>query len=319
VTRYADVGVDLDEVAKLHGIIRNLMSPEKTITVLGPGHYAGVIRLDDIYLGLHTDGVGTKVQLGLSYGITEPLGIDCVAMNVNDLISLGLKPLALVDYIAMESPMEEPLDGIIRGLKAGAAESDVDIVGGETAIMPGVIKGMDLSCSALGASKVLKTGRDVRPGDIIIGLESNGIHSNGFTLVRKLLESGALKEDPKVLLKPTSIYVKPVSEVLSLIKAAAHITGGSFSKLRRITTYKIEMAIENTQDIFLRLEEAGVPHDEMYRVFNMGIGMILFLSKENAEEVLSITGKYVRSNILGQVNQGTGIVVRTHKNVILDL
>lgn len=256
---YKDAGVDLSKVLDLHDKLREILSPSSEKTVLGPGHYSGVVKVGDLYLGLHTDGVGTKVQLALQYQNFEPVGVDCVAMNVNDLVSLGLTPVAIVDYIAMESPSDTLIEGIARGLRMAAKEADVDVVGGETAIMPGVIKGFDLSCSALGVSTSLKSGSEVAPGDLIIAMESNGLHSNGFTLVRSLLEKGTLKVDPVELLKPTFIYVKPVLESLPYIKGVAHVTGGSFSKLRRITRHRLNLSIEQTQDIFIKIEKAGYP------------------------------------------------------------
>ncbi|NON62807.1 phosphoribosylformylglycinamidine cyclo-ligase [Acidianus sp. RZ1] len=322
VSEYSRSGVDLDKVKRIHDEISKTISSTYTRTVLGAGHYSGVIEVNGIKLALHTDGVGTKTILALRSGILEPVGQDCVAMNVNDLICIGSIPLALVDYIALDKPSTDLVSKVMSGLIKASKESGVDIVGGETAIMPGVINGFDLSCTALGIVNELKTGKDIRPGDVVIGLKSNGVHSNGFSLIRRLIEEGKIAFDSwkDELMKPTALYVKPILEVLPYIKGAAHITGGSFSKIRRLTGLKVELLdMPEPQEVFKEIEKSGVPHEEMYKVFNMGIGMTLFLSKENVDEVMKTVQKYVDAFKIGEVKEGEGIIIRTYKNQILSI
>lgn len=321
MSEYSKSGVDLDKLRSYHKAIANEISKTYKNTLIGAGHYSGVIQLKDLKIAIHTDGVGTKTSLALQTGIIEPIGIDCVAMNVNDLISIGAKPIALVDYLALEKPMDDVVNKVISGLVRGAEEAGVEIVGGETAIMPGVINGFDLACTAIGIVDKIKDGRDVTPGDVILGLRSNGIHANGYSLVRKLIAEGKLSLDAwkEELLKPTRIYVKPIVEVLDKIKAAAHITGGAFAKLRRITNYRIELNLPEPPEIFKELERCGVSHEEMYKVFNMGIGMAVFTSPEYKVEVMKTLQKFVDVYEIGKVSEGTGITILTYKNVILHI
>ncbi|WP_229571336.1 phosphoribosylformylglycinamidine cyclo-ligase [Saccharolobus caldissimus] len=318
---YSKAGVDLGKLRKYHETISNIISLTYKNTLIGAGHYSGVIRIGNLNVAIHTDGVGTKTLLALRAGIIKPVGIDCVAMNVNDLLCVGARPIALVDYLALEKPMDEIVNEVISGLVEGAIESNVEIVGGETAIMPDVIKGFDLSCTAIGIVEKLKTGSDIRPGDYILGLASNGIHANGYSLVRKLINEGKIRLDEykEELLAPTKIYVKPVLEVMDMVKGIAHITGGAFTKLKRLTSYRLILNMPEPPEVFKLIEKAGVPHEEMYKVFNMGIGMILFVSEEFVNEVKSKLEKYVNVYELGRVYEGQGIVIRTYKNVILNL
>ncbi len=322
MSEYKDAGVDLNKLKEIHRDIASAISSTYRRTVLGAGHYSGVVEINGLKLAIHVDGVGTKVLLAKRARKYRSVGIDCVAMNVNDLISIGAKPIALVDYIAMDQPSEEVISEIVQGLVQGAKESDAEIVGGETAAMKDVVNGFDLSCTALGVVDKLKAGEEVSPGDVIIGLASNGVHANGYSLVRKLLDEGKLswKDWEEELLKPTRIYVKPVLEVLELIKAAGHITGGSFSKLRRITNYSLELTLPDPPMIFKAIEQAGVSHEEMHRVFNMGIGMVAFVDRTNAEDVLRKLNPYVPSEIIGEVKDNVGqIKITTYKSQVLYL
>jgi len=321
MVKYSDSGVDLNKLKDYHAYISKIVSSTYKNTIVGAGHYSGIIDINGVKIALHTDGVGTKTLLASRTGKYETIGIDCVAMNVNDLVSVGAKPMAIVDYIAMEKPMDKELDQLIRGLVKGSKEAETEIVGGETAIMPGVINGFDMACSALGVVNQPKLGNDVKPGDYILGLRSNGIHANGYSLIRKLIDNGklSLKDWENELMAPTRIYVKEVLGVLDKIKAAAHITGGSFTKLRRITKYGLELHLPEPQEIFKEIEKAGVPHDEMYKVFNMGIGMIIFTSQEYMEDVKNFLEKYDEVFEIGKVIEGSSINIITYKNVILHL
>jgi len=319
VSEYSKSGVDLNKLRSYHSFISSYLSSSNLPIKIG--HYAGAVKLGDKYIVMHVDGVGTKTLLALKTGIIEPTGIDCVAMNVNDIACVGAKPIALVDYLALEKPMDDVVEKVVRGLKHGAEESQAIIVGGETAIMPGVITGYDLSCSVVGVADKLKTGQDVKPGDVILGLASNGIHSNGYSLVRKLVDEGKIRLEKWAdeLLKPTKIYSNSVLSVLDKIKAAAHITGGSFTKLRRITNYRISIRLPDPPEVFKVIENSGVSHEEMHKVFNMGVGMVLFVSKENVEEIIKTLEGKEKVMELGKVEEGEGIKITTYKGQVLNL
>ncbi|MDT7872002.1 MAG: phosphoribosylformylglycinamidine cyclo-ligase [Sulfolobaceae archaeon] len=319
VSEYSKSGVDLNKLRSYHSFISSYLSSSNLPIKIG--HYAGAVKLGDKYIVMHVDGVGTKTLLALKTGIIEPTGVDCVAMNVNDIACVGAKPIALVDYLALEKPMDDVVEKVVRGLKHGAEESQAIIVGGETAIMPGVITGYDLSCSVVGVADKLKTGQDVKPGDVILGLASNGIHSNGYSLVRKLIDEGKIRLEKWAdeLLKPTKIYSNSVLSVLDKIKAAAHITGGSFTKLRRITNYRISIRLPDPPEVFKVIENSGVSHEEMHKVFNMGVGMVLFVSKENVEEIIKTLEGKEKVIELGKVEEGEGIKITTYKGQVLNL
>jgi phosphoribosylformylglycinamidine cyclo-ligase len=319
VSEYSKSGVDLNKLRSYHSFISSYLSSSNLPIKIG--HYAGAVKLGDKYIVMHVDGVGTKTLLALKTGIIEPTGVDCVAMNVNDIACVGAKPIALVDYLALEKPMDDVVEEVVRGLKHGAEESQAIIVGGETAIMPGVITGYDLSCSVVGVADKLKTGQDVKPGDVILGLASNGIHSNGYSLVRKLIDEGKIRLEKWAdeLLKPTKIYSNSVLSVLDKIKAAAHITGGSFTKLRRITNYRISIRLPDPPEVFKVIENSGVSHEEMHKVFNMGVGMVLFVSKENVEEIIKTLEGKEKVMELGKVEEGEGIKITTYKDQVLNL
>ena len=319
MSEYSKSGVDLNKLRSYHSFISSYLSSSNLPIKIG--HYAGAVKLGDKYIVMHVDGVGTKTLLALKTGIIEPTGVDCVAMNVNDIACVGAKPIALVDYLALEKPMDDVVEKVVRGLKHGAEESQAIIVGGETAIMPGVIIGYDLSCSVVGVADKLKTGQDVKPGDVILGLASNGIHSNGYSLVRKLIDEGKIRLEKWAdeLLKPTKIYSNSVLSVLDKIKAAAHITGGSFTKLRRITNYRISIRLPDPPEVFKVIENSGVSHEEMHKVFNMGVGMVLFVSKENVEEIIKTLEGKEKVMELGKVEEGEGIKITTYKGQVLNL
>ncbi|MFP3232152.1 MAG: phosphoribosylformylglycinamidine cyclo-ligase [Sulfolobaceae archaeon] len=319
VSEYSKSGVDLNKLRSYHSFISSYLSSSNLPIKIG--HYAGAVKLGDKYIVMHVDGVGTKTLLALKTGIIEPTGVDCVAMNVNDIACVGAKPIALVDYLALEKPMDDVVEKVVRGLKHGAEESQAIIVGGETAIMPGVITGYDLSCSVVGVADKLKTGQDVKPGDVILGLASNGIHSNGYSLVRRLIDEGKIRLEKWAdeLLKPTKIYSNSVLSVLDKIKAAAHITGGSFTKLRRITNYRISIRLPDPPEVFKVIENSGVSHEEMHKVFNMGVGMVLFVSKENVEEIIKTLEGKEKVMELGKVEEGEGIKITTYKGQVLNL
>ncbi len=250
-------------------------------------------------MALHADGVGSKVLVAEACHKYDTIGIDCVAMNVNDIICLGAEPLALVDYLALEKPQPRLVMEIMKGLEKGAREASVAVVSGETAIVPDLVRSFDLSATVVGIvrkSKVI-TGAHAEPGDVILGLRSSGIHSNGLTLARKLLFSRT--PDPGIareLLRPTRIYVKPVTRLLRAgveIHGLAHVTGGAYSKLRRIgTRAKVGFHLDRLPkppEIFKKIQARGRVSDrEMYRTFNMGIGFLIICPKRVESRVRRI-------------------------------
>jgi len=320
---YAKAGVDVAGVRRAQAEIGRLV--EKTFqlragrlgeVLTGFGHYASLIDVGGRRaLALHVDGCGTKVLIAQLIGRYDTVGIDCVAMCVNDLICVGAEPLALVDYLAVEKLDEGMVKSIIKGLAAGAKEAGVAVVGGETAVMPDVIRGVSegqgFDLSALGVGMVDKgkviTGEAMEPGDVIVGFESSGIHSNGLTLARRVLleEAGLdIRSRPKELggrslgeelLTPTRIYVKAVLDVIqsARVHGLAHITGGGFSKLKRFWDYTDAgfhlQRMPPPQPIFTLIQKLGrVSLEEMYQTFNTGVGFIIVAPKGEVAKISSI-------------------------------
>jgi len=261
-------------------------------------HYAGLIDIGGgNALALHADGVGTKVLVADMLKEYRTVGIDCVAMNVNDLICVGAEPVAMVDYLALERMDQRLVNDVTIGLEKGARDAGIAIVAGETAVMPDVIHGFDLSAMSIGVVKKSRiiTGEKVRVGDVIIGLPSSGIHSNGLTLARKILfKKGFDRNIARELLTPTRIYVKQIMKLLTpriQIHGLAHITGGAFSKLKRIGE-RADVGFHlndlfRPHQIFKEIQEQGHISDrEMYRTFNMGTGFLVFCPKNEARNTL---------------------------------
>jgi len=267
--------------------------------VVDVGYFASVVDIGHgLGLALCTDGVGTKVLIAEMQQDYRTIGIDCVAMNVNDAICVGAEPVSFLDYIAIERATPQVLGEIGEGLHRGAELAGVSIVGGEISQMPDVIRGrapgggLDLvgMCAAIVPLDRINLGRDVTPGDVIVGVRSSGMHSNGFTLARKaLFDEARLKADQHVdelggtvgkeLLRPTHIYVRPVMDLLNGqrvdLHALVNVTGDGFLNLARVDApvgFRID-ALPEPPPIFDLIQRSGnVPRPEMYRVFNMGIG-----------------------------------------------
>lgn len=306
---YAAAGVDIDEsdraVSALVGVLKGIEVPSRTVDL--PGHFASVLRLtDELGIAFATDGVGSKLIVAEQTGRIETVGIDCVAMNVNDVICVGAEPIALVDYIAVEQADPDMLARIAKGLAAGAQLAGCEIPGGEVAVLPELIRGhpsphgFDLCASVIGTVKLgeIVTGKDVAPGDALIGLPSSGLHSNGYTLARKALSSLDYDATPPelggqsvadVLLEPTTIYVKAVLELLRSdvpVHGLAHITGGGTDNLLRLrddVVYATEDPLP-VPPVFGLVQRLGdVSDDEMRRVFNMGCGFVCVVPDEHAQ------------------------------------
>jgi phosphoribosylformylglycinamidine cyclo-ligase len=277
--------------------------------VVDVGFFASVVAITDtLGLALCTDGVGSKVLVAEMLGRWDTIGIDCVAMNVNDAICVGAEPISFLDYIAIERAVPETLEQIARGLYRGAELAGVSIVGGEISQIPEIIKGhrpgdgVDLvgMCAGIVPLDRVILGQHVAPGDVVIGIRSSGVHSNGFTLARRaLFEMGGLRADQHVselgttvgeeLLRPTDIYVRPVMELLNVrrlpVRALVNITGDGFLNLPRIqaaVSFQLD-ALPEPQPIFGLIQRLGrVPDAEMYRVFNMGIGFCIVVPDDAA-------------------------------------
>jgi phosphoribosylformylglycinamidine cyclo-ligase len=270
------------------------------------GSYSGFIEFGDYALSLATDGVGSKVLVAQKLRKYDTVGIDVIAMNVNDVICNGATPLAFVDYIALEKTSKYMLNEIAKGLLEGAKQSDMPIVGGETATLPDIIKGngegFDLAGTCLGVVKKEKiiSGKDIAPGDVIIGIESSGIHSNGLTLARKTLGESDYPE----LLVPTRIYVKQILDLIEhvKVKGMAHITGSGLLNLKRLKKgIGFDLNLPEPPMIFKKIMDTGVEIEEMYKTFNMGTGFVVIISEEDVNKALQILNKYFPSYVIGKV------------------
>lgn len=266
-----------------------------------------------------TDGVGTKLKIAQVLNVHDTVGVDLVAMSVNDVICLGAEPLFFLDYIACGKVKPEVLKTVVKGIHKGLTFANCQLLGGETAEMPGMYKEdeYDLAgfCVGIADKDRMVNGSRITEGDLVIGLESNGLHSNGFSLARKVLGQNGIKKYADELLKPTRIYVKPIlsllnatSYPLSAIKGIAHITGGAFyEKAVKILPKNYGMVIDRKSweapDIFTVIQEKGnVSTEEMHTVFNMGIGMILVIEPKYFKTVFKkLSDLKVKSFVIGQI------------------
>lgn len=345
---YAAAGVDIDAGDQMVGMIKKHMQRTYSPRVLGRhGAFAGMFRLDyneklfkrnyrDPVLVACTDGVGTKVLLACEAGIHDTVGIDLVAMNVNDMIVQGAEPLLFLDYIGTSKLDPQWMTDIVKGVADGCQLAGCSLLGGETAEMPDVYKAgeYDLAGFAVGVVELHRAidSSRVEVGDVILGLASSGVHSNGYTLVRKIIEHAGLKLQSvypelgeqtlgRVLLEPTRIYVRSILHVLRhyrvkrVISGMAHITGGGLpGNVNRALTEKVDAVIHLDRwpvpPIFDFLaEHGGVEHDEMMRVFNMGIGYVLIVRPTFANSVAEqLTNFGEKVYTLGEVIKGSGKV-----------
>jgi phosphoribosylformylglycinamidine cyclo-ligase len=280
------------------------------------GHYGGVFQCGNDQLVIHTDGVGTKLLVAQEVGKYDTVGIDAVAMSVNDILCLGAEPLVGVDYIALVEEDDELVARLMDGLVKGAEESGCAIIGGETALIPDIIKGgkkpFDLTFTVVGKVRKLVLGNEIVKGDVIVGLESSGLHSNGYTLARKALDIGEWGEE---MLVPTRIYASTIMEAVGAcdVHGIAHITGGGFSKLTRLNKsvgYKLDR-LPGPKPIFKALAEKVKDVSEMHRTFNMGIGMCVILPEDRAETVVNISKKHgCEAGIIGSITDKKGVFIK---------
>lgn len=282
--------------------------------------YAGLLDIGDRYLALATDGVGTKLLVAEALGDYSTIGIDCIAMNANDLVAAGVEPVAFVDYLAVEQPDEGVAAQVGEGLSAGAEEAGLALVGGETAVMPEVVRGLDLAgtCAGLAPKDAVFEGR-AEPGDTLVGWASSGIHSNGLTLAREAATREGGYDEPfphegydtigEALLEPTRIYTGLLEPMRSHgVRGAAHITGGGWTNLDRLGD--LHYAIENpysAQPVFEFVQSAGVTDEEMHRTFNMGTGFVATVPDTDAAEALA---EETDGRVIGRVEEGERVEIR---------
>ena len=312
---YKDAGVDVDAGQREVELIKSIVAKTQLKDVLSSlGGFSGLFNLDlseikNPVLVSGTDGVGTKVILAHMLNKHDTIGIDCVAMCVNDILCQGARPLFFLDYIATGKLVPEKMEEIVKGVAEGCIQSSASLIGGETAEMPGVYQEdqYDLAGFAVGVvdkDKIID-GSSIKEGDLIFGLSSNGIHSNGYSLVRKIVFDhckfdlsekfdeldSTLGEE---LLKPTKIYVKEILELLNLvdIKGMSHITGGGFyENIPRMIPdglcAKVDASVVETPEIFKLLKKwADLKDKDMYSTFNMGVGLTFVVKEDDRDKVL---------------------------------
>ncbi|MFZ0892020.1 MAG: phosphoribosylformylglycinamidine cyclo-ligase [Thermoplasmata archaeon] len=294
-----------------------------------PGHYAGLIRIGREIIAVTTDTVGTKVLLARSTGRWEPVGEDIVAVNVNDLAAVGARPCGLVDVILCDEPDAAIFEAVGRGLARGLRRARCSLLGGETAVVPDIVHGVDLGGTAIGffpRGRKPITGVRIRPGDVLLGLRSDGFHANGWTLVRRLLEethadlslarTGGATSLGEELVQPSRIYTPATEAVagLSAIHGLAHISGGGVRNLIRLNS-RVKFRLDgwpSPEGLFAWIQSLGaIEAEELYQTFNVGIGFVIVLDARGVTEVrrrLSRVG-FADARVIGKVERGTGVVL----------
>lgn len=323
---YKEAGVNIEEGYRSVKLIKEYAKKTMSEYVLnGLGSFAGMIELPEGYkkpvLVSGTDGVGTKLDIACKKRKFDTVGIDCVAMCVNDILCHGAKPLFFLDYIACGKLEAEVSSDLVKGVAEGCIKSQCSLIGGETAEMPGMYKEGDYDIAGFAVGIVDKdkiiNGKDIKSGDKLIGIASSGVHSNGYSLIRKVFKN--LDEDFngkaiwEELLTPTKIYVKPVLSLLEKfnIKGMAHVTGGGFYENlpRMLSKEGLSIVINKNSyeipEIFKKLMELGVKEEEMYNTFNMDIGFVLCVEEDEVEEVLKELSKQGEKAFeIGYINAG---------------
>ena len=345
-TTYKDSGVDLElyeqAMQRLPKLMHRTFSPR---VVPNDGGFAGLFQLDfkcplfqrkyvEPILVSGTDGVGTKLKVAQRLGRHDSVGIDLVAMCVNDVLCTGAEPLFFLDYVAMSRDNPPLLEQIVDGISRGCVQADCALLGGETAIMPDLYNGDDYDlagfCVGVVEKRHLIDGRQITPGDVAIAIGSSGFHSNGFSLVRKIVfEKAGLKVDQKIdelgqtvgeaLIRPTTIYTNIVRQVLghykvkNVVHGIGHITGGGLlENTERILPKKVDLVFDKSSwqvpPLFSWLQKLGqVPEDEMFHVFNMGVGLVFIVNPYYASTVHDTAARLkLNSWVIGNVEEGTG-------------
>ena len=334
---YKDAGVDKEKGYQEVELIKQIVKKTHSDEVLADiGGFAGAFApnltgIKNPVLLSGTDGVGTKIKLAMDMNKHDTVGIDCVAMCVNDILCQGARPLFFLDYIATGKLDPDKMAELVSGVAEGCKQSNAALIGGETAEMPGIYKedDYDLAGFAVGLADKDKliTGEKLEEGDIAVGLYSSGVHSNGFSLVRACLDQAGISLDDKFddeitigekLLTPTKIYAKEIKELTENVevKAIAHITGGGlYENVPRVL--KEDQAVEfdlgdlTIDPIFEKIQQWGnIDTDEMYHTFNMGIGMVVFIDPKDLEKTLKI---------VADKGQKVGKIIKGKKNIIINL
>src|SRR3954451_2903120 len=334
---YAEAGVDTGRadtaVAGLVAVLRTIDPGRDSRAVLGSGHYANVLKIaENLGIALSTDGVGSKVIIAEELSKFDTVGIDCIAMNVNDVICVGAEPIAMLDYIAVEGADPEQLRQIAVGLKEGAEQAGIEIPGGELAQLPELIRGhpspygFDLvgACFGTVALDSIVTGASIQPGDAVIGLPSSGVHSNGLTLARRALPD--LDETPselggrtvgETLLDPTVIYVRAVLDLLRSeveVRGLAHITSGGLGNLLRLEAdvgYRIDSPLPTLPIFDLIAQRGGASDEELHDVFNMGCGFCCVVPEADAAAAVEmLASRHPGAAPIGRATADAGVVER---------
>jgi phosphoribosylformylglycinamidine cyclo-ligase len=338
---YARSGVDAAQsrsgVGALVSVLATIDPGRPSLSVLASGHYASVLEIaPGIALALSTDGVGSKLIVAEQAGRLDTVGIDCVAMNANDVLCVGAEPIALLDYLAVERVDPDALAAVGLGLKVGAELAGVEIPGGELAVLPEIIRGhpsphgLDLCATCVGrvATDRVITGSRCAPGDALVGVPSSGLHSNGYTLARRVIADSGLQladRPPELhgrsvadaLLEPTLIYVRAVSALLApqagvAVHGLAHITGDGVLNLLRLHApvgYEIDAPLPVPAVCRLVCERGGVEPAEAYEVFNMGCGFVCVVPEQDAERAVAMLAEHHPGTaVIGRVTDRRGRV-----------
>ena len=338
--KYSDSGVNLEAGYEVVSRIKKHVASTARLGIMGNiGAFGGMFDLSKLgvkepILVSGTDGVGTKLKLAFALDKHDTIGIDAVAMCVNDVLAQGAEPLFFLDYVAVGQNEPQKIEQIVAGVAHGCRLANCALIGGETAEMPGMYENGEydiagFTCGVVEKSQLID-GSKVAVGDVLVGIASSGVHSNGFSLVRKILSDNNLdlnkiypELDEKltlgeVLLTPTKIYVKSVLEVIEMcnIHGISHITGGGFDEnipriLKENQGIKINEGSWEILPIFQFLEKMGkIPHREMFNIFNMGIGMVIALPESEAEKAIKILAKYgEKASIIGCITDKEGVEI----------
>ena len=336
---YGKAGVNLEAGYEVVRRIKSHVASTARAGVMGNiGAFGGMFDLASLgvkepVLVSGTDGVGTKLKLAFAMDKHDTIGIDAVAMCVNDVLAQGAEPLFFLDYVAVGHNEPAKIEAIVAGVAEGCRQAGCALIGGETAEMPGMYAEGEydiagFTCGVVERSKLID-GSKVKVGDVLVGIASSGVHSNGFSLVRKILADNALDLDKRydelggrtlgeALLAPTRIYVKQVLEVVRNcdVHGISHITGGGFDEnipriLHEGQGLEIEEGSWEILPLFRLLEQwGGIPHREMFNIFNMGIGMVIALDASEAQKAIDIlTAAGEKASVIGRVTGSEGVVI----------
>lgn len=336
---YQSAGVNLQAGYEVVSRIKShVKSTQRVGSMGGIGSFGGMFDLSKLnikepILVSGTDGVGTKLKIAFAMDRHDTVGIDAVAMCVNDVLAQGAEPLIFLDYVAIGHNVPAKVEAIVAGVAEGCRQAGCALVGGETAEMPGMYENGEYDIAGYTTGVVEKSklidGTKVQAGDVLVGIASTGVHSNGFSLVRKILSDNSLdlnqhfdilgeKSLGETLLTPTRIYVRQVLEVIHScdVHGVAHITGGGFDEnipriLRPGQGFSIQEGTWEILPIFRLLEKYGqIPHREMFNIYNMGIGMVLAMPRQDAERAIAILEKWGdKASVIGEVIEGNNEIV----------